>query len=139
MFYEINFETSFCNGIICSNGTNGFFCTKKGQCDFATRQSKKSNKGTFKGDAYIDYTVYVEEGQTFKVTFKGSTNSSSFNLMAPNSDGAAMHIGDSDGNIFSKKLTKSGENTIRVSQMRSAARKGTSVSFTLTLSNTSPK
>jgi len=96
-------------------------------------------KSTFKGDAYIDYTVYVEEGQMFKVTFKGSTNSSSFNLMAPDSDGAAMHIGDTAGNVFSGKIAKSGVYTIRVSQMRSAARKGTSVSFTLTLSNKSPK
>lgn len=115
------------------------FAQKKVSVTLQPDSPKKVIKGTFKGDAYIDYTVYVEEGQTFKVTFKGSTNSSSFNLMAPNSDGAAMHIGDSDGNIFSKKLTKSGEYTIRVSQMRSAARKGTSVSFTLTLSNTSPK
>ena len=115
------------------------FAQKKVSVTLPPDGPNKVIKGTFKGDVYIDYTVYVEEGQTFKVTFKGSTNSSSFNLMAPNSDGAAMHIGDSDGNIFSKKLTKSGEYTIRVSQMRSAARKGTSVSFTLTLSNTSPK
>ncbi|CAN1493176.1 hypothetical protein MCETHM1_00258 [Flavobacteriaceae bacterium] len=112
---------------------------KKVDVTLSPDSPNKVIKGTFKGDAYIDYAVYVEEGQMFKVTFKGSTNSSSFNLMAPDSDGAAMHIGDTAGNVFSGKIAKSGVYTIRVSQMRSAARKGTSVSFTLTLSNKSPK
>jgi len=112
---------------------------KKVDVTLSPDSPNKVIKGTFKGDAYIDYAVYVEEGQMFKVTFKGSTNSSSFNLMAPDSDGAAMHIGDTAGNVFSGKIAKSGVYTIRVSQMRSAARKVTSVSFTLTLSNKSPK
>jgi hypothetical protein len=112
---------------------------KKVDVTLSPDSPNKVIKGTFKGDAFIDYAVYVEEGQMFKVTFKGSTNSSSFNLMAPDSDGAAMHIGDTAGNVFSGKIAKSGVYTIRVSQMRSAARKGTSVSFTLTLSNKSPK
>ena len=115
------------------------FAQKKVSVTLPPDGPNKVIKGTFKGDAYIDYTVYVEEGQTFKVTFKGSTNSSSFNLLSPDESAEALHRGEIDGNIFSKKLTKSGEYTIRVSQMRSAARKGTSVSFTLTLSNTSPK
>lgn len=115
------------------------FSQKKVSVTLEPNSPKKVIKGTFKGDAYIDYTVYVEEGQTFKVAYKGSTNSSSFNLMAPDSDGSAMHIGDTDGNNFSGRIAKSGIYTIRVSQMRSAARKGTSVAFTLTLSNISPK
>ena len=77
--------------------------------------------------------------KVIKGTFKGSTNSSSFNLLSPDESAEALHRGEIDGNNFSGKIAKSGIYTIRVSQMRSAARKGTSVSFTLTLSNTSPK
>jgi len=115
------------------------FAQKKVDVTLSPDSPKKVIKGTFKGDAYIDYAVYVEEGQTFKVSFKGSTNSSSFNLMSPDVNAMAIHRGDVDGNDFSGKIAKSGVYTIRVSQMRSAARKGTSVSFTLTLSNISPK
>ena len=115
------------------------FAQKKVSVTLQPDSPKKVIKGTFKGDVYIDYTVYVEEGQTFKVTFKGSTNSSSFNLLSPDESAEALHRGEIDGNNFSGKIAKSGIYTIRVSQMRSAARKGTSVSFTLTLSNTSPK
>lgn len=59
--------------------------------------------------------------------------------MAPNSYGAAMHIGDTHDNNFSGNIAKSGIYSIRVSQMKSAARKGTSVYFTLTMSDISPK
>jgi len=115
------------------------FAQKKVSVTLSPDSPSKVIKGTFKGDAYIDYTVYVEEGQTFKVAYKGSTNSSSFNLMSPDTSVAAIHMGDTDGNNYSGKIAKSGIYTIRVSQMRSAARKGTSVNFTLTLSNISPK
>jgi hypothetical protein len=92
-------------------------------------------KGAFKGDTYIDYKVYVQKGQTFKVNYKGSTNSSSFNIMSADTSIAALHIGDIDGNNFSGKIAHSGTYTVRVSQIRSAARKGTGVNFTLTLSS----
>jgi hypothetical protein len=112
---------------------------KKVSVTLSPDSPKKVIKGTIKGDAYTDYAIYLEEGQLFKATYKGSTNSSSMNIMAPNSEGEAFHIGDRDGNNYSGKITKSGIYTVRVSQMRSAARKGTAVSFSLTLSNVTPK
>ena len=69
------------------------FAQKKVSVTLQPDSPKKVIKGTFKGDAYIDYTVYVEEGQTFKVTFKGSTNSSSFNLLSPDESAEALHRG----------------------------------------------
>jgi len=100
---------------------------------FAKGASSTTLKGTLKGDRTVDYTLRARAGQTMNVTLKTSNNANYFNVLPPGSKDAAIFVGSSGGNEWSGALPSDGEYTIRVYLMRSAARRGESADYTLTI------
>lgn len=90
-----------------------------------------------KGDQTIDYKLYAREGQELKVSMKTNINANYFNVLAPGSTDEAMYAGSAEGsNKFGGTLGVTGDYTIRVYLMRSAARNNSKANFTLTVSLT---
>jgi len=110
----------------------GQITTKK--VSFPAGKSSTAIKGVIKGDQTIDYTVSAKEGQELKVSMKANINACYFNILPPGSQGEAIFTGEMDGNSFSGTLGSSGTYKIRVFLMRSSARKGTTVNYTLNIS-----
>lgn len=102
---------------------------------FAKGATSATVKGSIKGDATIDYTVSARAGQTLAVSFKPSNAAAYFNVLPPGS-AEAIFIGSTSGNSFTGTLPASGNTAIRVYLMRSAARRGESADFTLTIAVT---
>ncbi len=100
---------------------------------FKKGSSASTITGSIKGDQSIDYTVNARAGQVLTVAFKPTNASAYFNVMAPGSNGEAMFIGSSAGNNFSGALPASGNTTIRVYLMRSAARRNETARYTLNI------
>nr|WP_315144945.1 hypothetical protein [uncultured Flavobacterium sp.] len=92
--------------------------------------------GVITGDQTIDYTIGASQGQVLKVSMKSNINASYFNVLPPGSQDVADFSGQMDGNNCTLTLKQSGTYKIRVYQMRSSARKGTKVNYTLTISIT---
>jgi hypothetical protein len=112
----------------------GQITTKK--VTFPTGKSSTQIKGVIKGDQTIDYTVTAKESQVLKVSMKANINACYFNILPPGSQGETIFTGEMDGNSFGGTLGTSGTYKIRVFMMRSSARKGTTVNYTLDISIT---
>lgn len=104
---------------------------KQQQVQFKKGETGTTIKGSIKGDQIIDYKLRASAGQVMVVRFKPSNLSAYFNVMPPGSSGEAIFIGSTSGNEFSADLAASGEYTIRVYLMRSAARRSESANYTL--------
>lgn len=87
-------------------------------------------RGHFKGYDTVSYTLSAQAGQTVSLKITGSTNAY-FNLLPPASD-LSMST-SSDGQSFTGRLPTTGDYLIEVYQFRSTARRGTAVSYTLTV------
>jgi hypothetical protein len=112
----------------------GQITTKK--VTFPTGKSSTQIKGVIKGDQTIDYTVTAKEGQVLKVSMKANINAAYFNVLPPGSEDVADFSGEMNDNKCTLTLKKSGTYKIRVFMMRSSARKGTTVNYTLDISIT---
>jgi hypothetical protein len=106
---------------------------EKKTVQFAKGASSATVKGTIKGDKTIDYALRAKAGQTMTVTFKGSNGANYFNVLPPGSTGEAIFIGATEGNEYKGELPADGEYRIRVFLMRSAARRGESSNYTMTV------
>ena len=100
---------------------------------FATGTSGATIRGALKGEQITDYLLGASAGQTMNVDFSTTNPAGYFNLMIGN-DPAAIHIGSVAGNHYSGALPASGDYRIRVYLMRSAARRGESADYTLSVS-----
>ena len=100
---------------------------------FATGTSGATIRGALKGEQITDYLLGASAGQTMNVDFSTTNPAGYFNLMIGN-DPAAIHIGSVAGNHYSGVLPASGDYRIRVYLMRSAARRGESADYTLSVS-----
>lgn len=89
--------------------------------------------GVIVGDQTIDYEVTANEMQELKVSIKANINACYFNVLPPGSQGEAIFMGETEGNSFGGTLSLSGTYKIRVFMMRSSARKGTKVNYTLNI------
>jgi hypothetical protein len=104
---------------------------------FPAGKSATTISSSVKGNQTIDYKVNAKDGQVMKVTMKSNINANYFNVLAPGSADEAIYTGQIDGNNkFEGTISLSGEYTIRVYLMRSAARNNTKANFTLTVSLT---
>ena len=106
---------------------------EKKTVQFAKGASSATVKGTIKGDKTIDYALRAKAGQTMTVTLKGSNGANYFNVLPPGSKGEAIFIGANEGNEYKGELPADGEYRIRVFLMRSAARRGETSNYTLTV------
>lgn len=90
-------------------------------------------RATIKGRDYVDYRVSGGAGQLFTVSLKASNRQNYFNVLPPGRD-AAMFIGSSSGQVFSRALPADGEYTVRVYLMRAAARRNETSRYALSVS-----
>ena len=102
---------------------------------FAKGSSTRTITGSLKGDAYVDYVVNAGAGQMLTVDLKTGRGATYFNVMPPGSD-TAVHIGSTSGNQYSGAIATTGNQVVRVYQMRSAGRRGESTAYTLTIAVT---
>jgi len=101
---------------------------------FPTGKSSTTINATIKGDQTIDYVVTAKTGQVLNVKLTTKSTSLYFNVLAPGSNDEAFFIGSNEGNSFAGTLSTSGSYKIRVYLYRSAARKGVSASYSLSIS-----
>ncbi|MEJ1156706.1 hypothetical protein [Prosthecomicrobium sp. N25] len=89
-------------------------------------------KGRIKGDAGVAYALATGQGQTLQTLFEPSNRSCYYNVTAPSAT-TADHIGSTSGNEFGVSRTVAGTYTIQVYLMRSAARRGESCRYSLSI------
>jgi len=100
---------------------------------FAAGTSSATVKGSITGDKIVDYKLGAKAGQKISVTFQTSSGSNYFNLMAPGETEVAFFNGSNEGNRYEGNLPKTGDYTVRVYLMRSAARRNEKANYTLTV------
>lgn len=85
------------------------------------------------GNQYVDYQLHAAAGQRMTLKLKGSNGANYFNLLPPDSDGAAMAIGEFIDNRFEGLLPDDGTYTVRVFLVRAAARRNEASDYTLSV------
>jgi hypothetical protein len=100
---------------------------------FAKGTSSATVTGSLKGDQTVDYILGAKVGQTMSVQLDTSNSSNYFNVLPPGSNDVAIFVGSTSGNEWTGPLPASGDYTVRVYLMRSAARRGESANYTLTV------
>ncbi len=100
---------------------------------FAKGASSATLKGVLKGERIVDYRLRAAAGQTMSVRLESSNLANYFNVLPPGSEDVAIFIGSSGGNEWSGPLAATGEYTVRIYLMRSAARRNETASYTLTV------
>lgn len=100
---------------------------------FAPGTSSATVKGSIKGDRTVDYKLAAKAGQTMRVSLQTSNGANYFNVLPPGSNDVAVFVGSSGGNEWTGTLDASGDYTVRVYLMRSAARRNETADYTLTV------
>ncbi|MEO4041634.1 SH3 domain-containing protein [Hoeflea sp. CAU 1731] len=100
---------------------------------FAAGTTGTSIDGQIKGYDSVLYIVGAAAGQTMSVRMDTSNGANYFNIFEPGKQpgDAAMFIGSTSGNDYSGRLAASGDYSILVYMMRSAARRDEIAHFTL--------
>ena len=98
---------------------------------FPRGASSTTLKGTIQGQEIIDYKLGARAGQRMTVTLTTDNAGNYFNLLAPGETDVAFFVGSTEGNRFEGNLAKSGEQTIRVYLVRSAARRNETAHYQL--------
>lgn len=93
--------------------------------------------GTIRGYDGVKYSVGAVAGQVMSVLFNPNNRSCYMNVWAPGTD-TATFIGSSTGNEYAANLAASGNYTIQVYLMRSAARRNEACRYRLTVEITGP-
>ena len=106
---------------------------------FAAGATSATAKSTVKGDASHEYTVGARAGQLMTVSLEAANKSTYFNVWAPGKkpgQDEALFAGAISGDVFSDKLAETGDYMVQVYLYRSAARRGETSDFTLTVAVT---
>jgi hypothetical protein len=103
---------------------------RKEQVHFRAGETGAAVKGSIKGHEIVDYVLGARKGQTMVVALEASNGSAYFNVTAPGAD-EALFIGSTSGNRYEGTLPASGEYTVRLYLMRSAARRGETATYTI--------
>lgn len=98
---------------------------------FESGSSSATITGTITGYEAVDFVLGARAGQTMTVEMKTDNTANYFNLIPPDSEDEAIHIGSVDGENFDGVLDLDGDWKIRVYLMRSAARRGENARFTI--------
>jgi hypothetical protein len=80
-------------------------------------------EGSIKGYQTVDYVLGAHKGQATNVSMATDNGASYFNILAPGENEAAMFNGSISGNQYEGTLPANGDYKVRVSMMRSAARR----------------
>jgi hypothetical protein len=100
---------------------------------FAAGTESATIRGRITGRETVDYHVGAEAGQPLTVTLETDNRSNYFNVMAPGERDVAFFVGSSEGTRFAGRAPLSGFHTVRLYLMRSAARRGETADYTLTV------
>ncbi|MBU2950122.1 hypothetical protein KO493_05360 [Tamlana agarivorans] len=111
---------------------------KKEVVKFEEGKFTTSIENNIKGDQIVDYTVNVKEGQFLNVSMATDNSANYFNLMEPNEEYVAIFNGSMSENMFEGQLEKTGDYTIRVYLMRSAARRNEVANYKLEIVVSNP-
>jgi hypothetical protein len=131
--------------------TTGFFAAnavaeerdvRTEQVRFKPGQTGTSIAGNIIGYESVSYLLGAEAGQTMTISLKSSNRATYFNVYAPGNrpGNQALATSNRDGpmtpdlNMFKGKLPASGQYTISVYMMRSAARRNERSNYTLNIS-----
>lgn len=104
---------------------------KKVRVQFDAGASSKTVEGSITGREGVDYKLNVKAGQPMNISMATQHGATYFNLMEPGEQYEAIHIGSTAGNQFEGVAAESGDYTIRVYMMRSAARRGETADYRL--------
>lgn len=88
------------------------------------------------GYEIVDYVLGARQGQTMTVDMSTDNSASYFNILAPGEDQVALFNGSINGNSYETILPASGDYTVRVYMMRSAARRDEVANFTVSFAIT---
>ena len=90
-------------------------------------------KSHIRGRQFVDYIFPAGAGESLMVNLKTDNDSNYFNLLAPGETETAFFIGSKSGGNYQGAAPSSGDYTARVYLMRSAARRGETAHYTLTI------
>jgi len=80
-------------------------------------------EASIKGDEIVDYVLGARQGQYANISMATDNGANYFNVLAPGENEVAMFNGANAENQFEGTLPESGDYTVRVYLMRSAARR----------------
>ncbi len=103
---------------------------------FARGTSGTVVEGAITGYQTVDYVLGAAEGQSLRVGMTTDNTATYFNVMAPGETEVAFFNGSTSENRYEGALPKSGDYTIRVYMMRSAARRNERAKYRLEISVT---
>lgn len=98
---------------------------------FERGASSAAVEGSITGYEIVDYLLGAREGQSMNVSMATNNGANYFNILAPGETEVAMFIGSTSGNQYEGVLPESGDYTIRVYMMRSAARRNEVANYRL--------
>jgi heat shock protein HslJ len=104
---------------------------------FAAGSTGTKLEGRITGYETVDYKLGAKAGQRMIVTMTTDNGANYFNLLAPGETEVAFFNGSMNENSFAGTLPESGDYTIRVYQMRSAARRNETATYRLDVEITS--
>ena len=104
---------------------------KKVRVQFDSGASSKTVESSITGYETVDYMLNVKQGQSMNISMATGHGATYFNLMEPGEQYAAIYNGSISGNQFEGTAAKSGDYTIRVYMMRSAARRNEKADYRL--------
>jgi hypothetical protein len=104
---------------------------KKVRVQFDSGANSKTVEGSITGREGVDYKLNVKEGQLMNISMATQHGATYFNIMEPGEEYEAIYNASINGNQFEGTAGKSGDYTIRVYMMRSAARRGETADYRL--------
>ncbi len=106
---------------------------KKVRVKFDSGATSKTVEGSITGYDGVDYLLNVRKGQLMNISMATQHGATYFNIMEPGEEYEAIFVGQNSaaGNQFEGVAEESGDYTIRVYMMRSAARRGETADYRL--------
>ncbi|MFO1407774.1 MAG: hypothetical protein U1F08_09625 [Steroidobacteraceae bacterium] len=98
---------------------------------FANGANSATVEGTIKGYQIVDYVLHASKGQSMNVSLATRNTATYFNILAPGETDVAFFNGSVSENQYEGLLPATGDYTIRVYMMRSAARRNEVASYRL--------
>ena len=88
-------------------------------------------EASIRGYESVDYVLGAREGQSANISMATDNGANYFNVLAPGETDVALFIGSVNGNQYEGTLPATGDYTIRVYMMRSAARRNEVANYRL--------
>jgi gas vesicle protein len=104
---------------------------EKVRVQFASGANSKTVENSITGRETVDYVLNVKKGQPMNISMATQHAATYFNIMEPGEEYEAIYNASINGNQFEGVAEESGDYTVRVYMMRSAARRGETAEYRL--------